>query len=146
MSTVNVTTTSRSFNISKTNRLEMTGTLDLQQFWPDGSSDADTTKLLLSVNPGSTRIHLAGKTQFQATSAYDEAVYVTGKDKKNGLLQTKPLVKKNIIKIRLQRIDAPELHYRPDTRGSEGALQKTVWLKNIGKTRLKQRWSNWLSI
>ena len=115
--------------MSTRNRLEMTGTLDLQQFWPDGSSDADTTKLLLSVKPGSTRIQLAGKKQFQATNAYDKAVYVTGKDKKTGLLQTKPLVNKNIIKIRLQRIDAPELHYRPDTRGSDGTLKKTGLVK-----------------
>lgn len=115
--------------MAATNRLEITGTLDLQQFWPSGSSDADTTKLLLAVDAGGVRIRLAGHARFQPTSVYRDAVYVTGKNKDTGQVETKRLINKGVIKIRLQRIDAPELHYRPDTRGSAGALKGTGLVK-----------------
>ncbi len=116
--------------MAQTNLLEMTGTLDLAQFWPKGSSDADTTKLLLSVAAGSIRVRLAGQSQFQTTTAYDDAVMVTDKDDQTGALKTQPLIKNGVLKVRLQRIDAPELHYSPDARGSGGALKGTGLVKD----------------
>ena len=88
-----------------TGLLEVTGTIDLTQFWPSGESDADTVKVLLSgadafrftAHPGApTRI----------THAFEGAT-VRGK-------VSKPAIDAHgRITIRLQAIDAPELHYRP---------------------------------
>lgn len=39
-----------------TGLLEVRGTIDLAQFWPTGESDADTTKVLLSVGPDAFRL------------------------------------------------------------------------------------------
>jgi endonuclease YncB( thermonuclease family) len=114
--------------MAATNRLEVAGTIDLAQFWPDGESDADTTKIVLTVTPGSVRVRLAGQTSFQFTSAYDDAVIITGR-KKDGDLRVEPVIKHGGLTVRLQRIDAPELHYQPDARGSGGKLKGTGLIK-----------------
>ena len=36
-----------------TGLLRVEGSVDLSQFWPDGDSDADTTKVLVQVDAGS---------------------------------------------------------------------------------------------
>jgi endonuclease YncB( thermonuclease family) len=114
--------------MAATNRLEISGTIDLGQFWPDGESDADTTKIVLAVAAGSVRVQLSQNATMQATSAYDDAVIITGR-KKDGDLAVKPVVKNGALTVRLQRIDAPELHYRPDARGSNGKLKGTGLIK-----------------
>jgi endonuclease YncB( thermonuclease family) len=111
-----------------TNRLEISGAIDVTQFWPSGESDADTTKILLRVTPGSIRVTLAGKNSAQPTSAFDGAVIVGGR-KKDGDREVKPVIKNGLITVRLQRVDAPELHYQPDARGSEGKLKGTGLIK-----------------
>ncbi len=116
--------------MAKTNLLEIAGTIDLSQFWPSGHSDADTTKLLLSVKPGGVRVKLTGQTQFQATSAYEGAGMAGQKDPATGQAMLDPVIKNNTITIRLQRIDAPELHYRPDAKGSDGKLKGTGLIKD----------------
>jgi endonuclease YncB( thermonuclease family) len=85
--------------------LEVSGSIDLNQFWPTGESDADTVKLLLSAaNAFRFRSHAGAP--FKVTHAFEGAT-VKGK-------VSKPTIDKNgRITIRLQGIDAPELHYRP---------------------------------
>ncbi len=116
--------------MAKTNSLEISGTIEIVQFWPKGKSDADTTKLLLTVTPGSVRVRLDGQTQFQNTSAYDGAGIAAKQDAATGQAKVKPLIKNGAITIRLQRIDAPELHYRPDAKGSDGKLKGTGLIKD----------------
>jgi endonuclease YncB( thermonuclease family) len=116
--------------MAKTNSLEIAGTIDLAQFWPNGKSDADTTKLLLTVTPASVRVRLAGQTQFQPTSVYENAGIPSKKDAVTGKAKIEPVIKNDIITIRLQRIDAPELHYRPDAKGSDGKLKGTGLIKD----------------
>ncbi len=82
--------------------LEITGTLDVKQFWPDGKSDADTTKVVLKVGPGAFKFN--GK----STKAFAGA-FISGDP---------VITKKGTVTIRLQGIDAPELHYRPTYRDS----------------------------
>jgi endonuclease YncB( thermonuclease family) len=83
--------------------LEINGTLDVKQFWPDGKSDADTTKVILKVGPGAFTFN--GK----QTKAFAAA-----------FIATKPVItKKGTVTIRLQGIDAPELHYRPTYQDSK---------------------------
>ena len=116
--------------MAQTNLLEITGTLDLGQFWPMGKSDADTTKLQLSITPASTRIRLAGQTQFQTTTAYEDAGIPGKKDADTGIAKLALVVKNSTLTVRLQRIDAPELHYRPDAKGSDSKLKGTGLIKD----------------
>jgi endonuclease YncB( thermonuclease family) len=85
--------------------LEVSGTIDLAQFWPAGESDADTVKVLLS-GTNAFRFTPHPGAQSKVTHAFEGAT-VKGK-------VSKPAIdKKNRVTIRLQGIDAPELHYRP---------------------------------
>jgi endonuclease YncB( thermonuclease family) len=95
------------------NNLQILGQIDVQQFWPKGSSDADTTKLMVKVAPGSFRIKRAGSASHVPTQAYDNA-YMLGEKKADGSFKQEPLINsKNQITVRLQRVDAPELHIKP---------------------------------
>ena len=85
--------------------LEVSGTIDLAQFWNIGESDADTVKVTLA---GTNAFRFSPHTGAPAavTHAFDGAI-VKGK-------VSKPAIdNQNRIVIRLQGIDAPELHYRP---------------------------------
>lgn len=111
--------------MTRTTRLEITGRIKLKQFWPDGKSDADTSKLELTISADGARVKPAGSKQFVATQAYEGAGILGERDATTGQRKIVPVIKSNTLTIRLQRIDAPELHYRPDARGSEGALRGT---------------------
>jgi endonuclease YncB( thermonuclease family) len=113
----------------QTHHLEIKGILNLDQFWPRGSSDADTTKLLLTVDASSMRVRLAGEADFLNTQAFVDAGTYDGLDRASGKPKIKSVIKDSKITVRLQRIDAPELHYRPDARGSEGLLAGTGLIK-----------------
>ncbi len=111
--------------MAQTNRLEITGTIDLAQFWPTGKSDADTTKLRLTIAQGSVKVRLAGQTHFQTTTAYDGAGMPGKKDADTDKAKIDAVIKNGGLTVRLQRIDAPELHYRPDAKGRDGKLKGT---------------------
>jgi endonuclease YncB( thermonuclease family) len=82
------------------------GTLALSQFWPDGTSDADTASVIVDVHEDSFRFRPHDGVPFAATEFYKGA-------KVRGRLTKPPVSDKNKLTIRLQGIDAPELHYRP---------------------------------
>jgi endonuclease YncB( thermonuclease family) len=114
----------------KTTTLTIDGTIKLEQFWPKGSSDADTTKLVLTVSKESFRVRRPGERAAKVTHAYEGAVV-----KVNGV--DKSLIKNNTITVRLQRIDAPELHVRPKSiaidkkTGEFGSLANTGLIKDF---------------
>ncbi|HMK23492.1 MAG TPA: hypothetical protein VK466_14245 [Terriglobales bacterium] len=89
--------------------LTVVGSLDVSQFWPastgTASSDGDTVHL--KVDPNSSFVFAGGPgTSPKVTKAYVGAYALDqGKKKKN------VITSKNEIKIRLQGIDAPELHF-----------------------------------
>jgi endonuclease YncB( thermonuclease family) len=85
--------------------LEVSGTIDLAQFWPTGESDADTVKVLLS-GPNAFKFTPHPGAPSKVTHAFEGAT-VKGKVSKLAIDS------KNRVTIRLQGIDAPELHYRP---------------------------------
>ena len=86
--------------------LELSGTIDLAQFWPSAESDADTVKVKISGPNAFQFSPLPGSAPSKVTHAFDGAT-VHGK-------VTKPILdKQDRVTIRLQGIDAPELHYRP---------------------------------
>ena len=88
-----------------TGLLEVDCTIDLSQFWPDGNSDADTTKV--EVTPHAFRFRPDDNSPFQPTYVFDSA-HVKGKSGTKPILDTK-----GRMTARLEGIDAPELHYRP---------------------------------
>ena len=85
--------------------LRVTGTIDLSQFWPKGTSDADTTKIIVDVPQDAFQVRLPGSAAFVATHVFDNAT-VVGATRKRAVTNGR-------ITVRLQGIDAPELHYRP---------------------------------
>lgn len=86
--------------------LTVNGTIDLDQFWPVGSSDADTTKVLVAVSAGSFRFQPFPGAPAEVTSVFADAVVV-------GRARRKVIDNSGRITVRLQGVDAPELHYRP---------------------------------
>jgi len=88
-----------------TGLLEVSGTIDLAQFWPTGLSDADTVHVTLS-GPTAFRFRPHPQAGFKVTKAFDGATV-------KGSLSKPAIDNKNRITIRLQGIDAPELHFRP---------------------------------
>lgn len=83
------------------------GTLDLSQFWPIGESDADTTKIVLTILPGAVQYQPAGDVPRPTTKFDGACVRSVG--------QLKPVIKNGRITVRLQGLDAPELHYQPQS-------------------------------
>lgn len=89
-------------------QLTVVGTIDIQQFWPasKGTSSSDGDTIHLKVDPQSSFLFSASpKTKPKVTEAFIGAFVVDGKKK------PKVITAKNEIKIRLQGIDTPELHY-----------------------------------
>ena len=86
--------------------LEVSATLDVAQFWPTGESDADTTKVIVNTGPNSFRFRPHPGTGFQVTRAFDD---VTVK----GRITKKPIDEQGRMTVRLEGVDAPELHYTP---------------------------------
>jgi endonuclease YncB( thermonuclease family) len=88
-----------------TGLLEVSGTIDLTQFWPTGESDADTVK-----------VHLSGTNAFRFTAHPGAAPKVTHAfegAQVHGKVTKDAIDKQQRIIIRLQAVDATELHYRP---------------------------------
>lgn len=90
--------------------LRIKGSIELDQFWPNGSSDADTTKMKLIVGEDSFQYKATGETTFKKTSVFKGAVS-KGKVSKTVISTSKKDGVQSII-IRLQGVDAPELHYK----------------------------------
>jgi len=86
--------------------LEVTGTMDLGQFWPQGESDADTIRVKVADPVQSFRFRPAPGAAFQATQAFLNASVVGGRGKQ-------AVMKNGEVRVRLQGVDAPELHYTP---------------------------------
>ncbi len=86
--------------------LQVKGTIDLAQFWPNGTSDADTTKILVTVGSDDFLFRPSPEEEFRVTHVFDDATVV-------GKVRRPAIDKNGKITIRLQGIDATELHYRP---------------------------------
>lgn len=86
-------------------RLEVDGSIDIAQFWPVGSSDADTSQIKVDITGDAFRFRPHDGAPFHVTHALD-AAKVKG-------AATYDAVRNGKITVRLQGMDAPELHYRP---------------------------------
>ena len=90
--------------------LRIKGTIELNQFWPTGSSDADTTKMKLIVGEDSFQFKATGENDFKKTTVFQSAIS-RGQGVKPVINTSKRDGVQSII-IRLQGVDAPELHYK----------------------------------
>jgi endonuclease YncB( thermonuclease family) len=87
--------------------LRVRGTIALDQFWPRGKSDADTAVILVDVDAASFQFQESKSGPFRTTRAF-EGTMVHGRQGPKA-----PVDEKGRLRVRLQGIDAPELHYRP---------------------------------
>jgi endonuclease YncB( thermonuclease family) len=88
--------------------LTVIGTIDINQFWPasKGTASSDGDTIHLKVDPATSFLHTSPSgANPKRTTAYVGA-YVLDHGKKKAVITSK-----SEIKIRLQGIDAPELHY-----------------------------------
>jgi endonuclease YncB( thermonuclease family) len=101
--------------------LRVKGTIDISQFWPTGKpgnilSDADTVHV--QVTPATSFVF-----DGNVTRAFDFAWIKTRKNKDGSHSPIYVIVSQGTanahIKVRLQGIDAPELHYRVDQKKTE---------------------------
>ncbi|MBL9199203.1 MAG: thermonuclease family protein [Opitutaceae bacterium] len=100
--------------------LTIKGTIDMAQFWPSGHSDADTVKVSLAGIKTPFRFKADGAKEIK-TTVFDTAVV------RSKFGQT-PVVEKGSVDVRLQGIDAPELHYKPQNYRQHHAESATVAL------------------
>ena len=90
--------------------LRIYGKIDINQFWPTGTSDADTTKIKINIGDDSFKFKESQNGTFKATKAFNGAI-------SKGQV-SKPVIKikksdgSKSITVRLQGVDAPELHYK----------------------------------
>ena len=107
-----------------TGLLELRGIIELSQFWPKGTSDADTTKVIVSVDADAFRFRKNPESDFRTTHVFLDATVV-------GSIRT-AAIKKGKVRVRLQGIDAPELHYRPKAhlrKADQSEEQHELYLK-----------------
>jgi endonuclease YncB( thermonuclease family) len=79
--------------------LRVSGSIDLSQFWPRGGSDADTAGIAVTAKSFEFRPNAA--TPFRRTRVFEGAE-----------MRKKPVISKSgRVTIRVQGIDAPELHF-----------------------------------
>jgi len=106
--------------------LRVKGTIDIGQFWPEGSSDADTAKIIVNITPTGFKFRPHPGANFRTTNAFRDAIVI-------GRVRKRAIDNKGRITVRLQGIDAPELHYRPPShltdRGGRTPEQRERYLE-----------------
>src|SRR5262249_55926709 len=116
--------------------LRVKGTIDSGQFWPKGTSDADTAVILVGVDAFQFQATPGGP--YKTTHAFEGAL-VHGRQGAKA-----PIDSKGRVRVRLQGIDAPELHYQPSPLGKsvKAGLPKAVVDAYSALThRYRQRWA-----
>src|SRR5689334_21520687 len=87
--------------------LSVKGTIDLNQFWPHGASDADTCQVTLQ-GPF-TFTSDTGVTQ--ETHVFENALMIDEDEKESPVLHTR--AGSTTMTVHFQGIDAPESHFSP---------------------------------
>ena len=103
--------------------LRVKGTIDVGQFWPKGMSDADTAVILVGVQATNAfQFQETAGGRFKTTHAFEGAL-VHGRQGAKA-----PIDSQGRVRVRLQGIDAPELHYEPSPLGKslKASLSTTV--------------------
>lgn len=110
--------------------LRIKGIIELNQFWPVGSSDADTTKIRLTVSADSFEYRKTGTSSFKKTAVFKDAIS-KGQGSKPAI-NTRASDGVQNITVRLQGVDAPELHYKA------APLKKSTGVSDAKRTAYNQ--------
>ena len=111
--------------------LEVEGKIDLAQFWPTGLSEADTAHVLVDVQSDSFRFRAREHEGFEVTHAFENA-HVKGQG-------TKLAIRRGQVVVRLQGLDAPELHFRPQWLGHIGPVERQLY--NAANASFRQNYA-----
>jgi len=113
--------------------LIISGILRVEQVWPGGRSDADTltVELASDAKKAFTFVNSAGTRR--ATRAFDNAE-VVGQHGRNPVIKQAKNSSVRKVTIRLQGIDAPELHYQPQVDGTKGTGVNHPFRQSLGET------------
>jgi endonuclease YncB( thermonuclease family) len=93
-------------------RLRARGVLRLAQFWPVGRSDADTTNITIALELEPAFVFRPDRGVETPTRVFEDAHWDDRGTKKLVLGRNR-----DTLRVRLQGIDAPELHYGPPLPG-----------------------------
>lgn len=85
--------------------LKIQGAIRLEQFWPRGKSESDASKIKITVADDAFEYKADIKANFKKTYVFNNA-YVPYQRKKQKIVK-----RGNQLVVRLQGVDAPELHY-----------------------------------
>ena len=111
--------------------LVIRGELRVSQFWPKGGSDADTAvvEVLLAAKKPFTFVDNQGGRH--PTRVFYNA-HVIGRQGPMPVVKFDKKLNADKVNVRLQGIDAPELHFQPTVKGSAGKNGK--FRQNLGET------------
>jgi hypothetical protein len=108
--------------------VEVQGTVDLKQFWPHGGSDADTVKFIPDLT---TAFWVNGLTRIAVGDQFKIGGVYLKEDDDPRIEKFKAIMKgssKEYFTVRLQGIDAPELHYFPNFRDDDFDGVWSTWI------------------
>jgi len=113
--------------------LTVSGILQADQFWPTGRSDADTASIIIENEHSFVYVNDAG--QRKITKAFENAEVIdptTGR--RSPVIKTSKTSAERKITIRMQGIDAPELHYQPSVHRAKGTGLLHPYRQSLGET------------
>ena len=99
--------------------LVVKGVLRVAQFWPRGGSDADTAVIEVVLTGKTPFTFIDGTGKRHSTRVFENAE-VKGKFGPQAVISHDKRLNADKIRVRLQGIDAPELHFQPRVPGSKG--------------------------
>ena len=113
--------------------LIISGILRVNQFWPQGRSDADTASIELTIQGKKSFVFVNDAGHRRTTNAFDNAE-VIGQHGRSPVIKKSKKSATRKVTIRLQGIDAPELHYQPQVTGTKGKGILHPFRQSLGET------------
>src|SRR5262245_15818016 len=99
--------------------LIVSGVLRVKQFWPEGRSDADTATVIIAVQGKKSFVFVDDAGRRRPTNAFENAE-VIGQYGRSVVIKRRKSSAVRTVTVRLQGLDAPELHYQPQVKGTKG--------------------------
>ncbi len=111
--------------------LVIRGSLRVTQFWPKGGADADTATVEVVLEGNRPFIYVDEQGGRHPSRVFEKAESI-GRSGRRPVVRFNKRLDANVINVRLQGIDAPELHFQPQVTGSAGHNGK--FRQSLGET------------